>query len=68
MQEFNQEQLDLEILPNEAKKELMEFYQFLLFRYGKRINKVKELKKLFMKPKGKLPYNYKFNREEAHER
>ncbi len=68
MQKFKQTDFDIEMLPSEARKELIDFYQFLLSKYRKEINKVEALKKLFMKPKGKLPYNYKFNREEAHGR
>ena len=60
--------LNIEILPEEARKELMTFYEFLLVKYKKKINKTEALKKLFAGPKGKLPYNYKFNRDEAHER
>ena len=58
---------EIELLPQEARKLLGEFCEFLLLKYENKIDKTKELKKLFMKPKGKLPNNYQFNREEAHE-
>ncbi|MBX6423468.1 hypothetical protein [Thermosulfurimonas sp. F29] len=68
MEKFSEKDFDLGILPEEAKKELIDFYQFLIFKYGKRVNKVEELKKLFTKPKGKLPQDYRFDREEVHAR
>jgi hypothetical protein len=68
MYEVTQKDFDIEMLPCEAKSELMHFYQFLLFKYRKKVDKIDGLKKLFLKPRGQLPCNYKFDREEVHER
>jgi hypothetical protein len=75
MQVRNQKQLDLEILPKEAKKELLDFYEYLLNKYGraKKEKVTMEKRKLqFFESVKKhsfvLPENYRFNREELHER
>ena len=47
---------EIELLPEEGKRLLAEFCEFLVKKYGKeKVNKAEELKKLFAKPKGKLP-------------
>ncbi|ACO04080.1 MAG TPA: DUF2281 domain-containing protein [Persephonella sp.] len=58
--------INIGILPEEARNELLNYYEYLLKKYNK--NKKELLKTLLSDPKGKLPENYKFNREEAHER
>jgi len=66
MQDLNQEQLDIEILPNEAKKELMEFYKMLLKKY-----KIKEkgpLPKGFYQPIKVESYSKIAAREEIYDR
>ena len=68
MQMTNQK-INLEILPEEARKELMDYYDYLINKYTKRLGKsTKKLKKALSKPVGILPENYRFNREEAHDR
>jgi hypothetical protein len=62
--------LDLEVLPEEARKELKNFYNYLLVKYGR---EGKELRKrLFFESVRRhsfvLPEEYKFDREELHER
>jgi hypothetical protein len=63
------EQLDLDILPEEAKKEIKDFYEFLVSKYA---TKKARNKKAFLETvkmySFKLPVDYKFNREELHER
>jgi hypothetical protein len=63
------EQLDLDILPDEAKREIKDFYEFLVRKHVTK--KVKDKKYFFKSVKlhsFKFPENYKFNREELHER
>ena len=59
-------------LPEKAQQELVAFYEFLLFKYQKKIHSQSEkqmiLKSIFQEANGKLPENYTFNREELHER
>ncbi|OAG27040.1 hypothetical protein [Thermodesulfatator autotrophicus] len=66
MEELNQEQLDLEILPNEAKKELLEFYQMPLKKY--KIKKRGLLPKGFYQPIKVKSYSKIAAREEIYER
>ena len=68
-------ELDMDILPDEVKKELLDFCEFLVTKYGKKEVKLKvteKNKKVFFasvkKHSFKLPADYKFNREELHER
>ena len=76
-----QNDINIELLPEEARKLLIEFYEFLLNRYKEKkevlakiedkkrdFNKQKVLKKILSEPVGILPEGYKFDREEAHER
>jgi len=46
------EQLDLEILPDEAKKEINDFYEFLLTKYGIKVRErnKKEIKSIIPSP------------------
>ena len=70
MQSTKQKEIYLDCLPEEARKELMDFYEFLLHKYQhKALEQKKELlKALLQSPTGVLPENYRFNREEAYER
>ncbi|MEW6107764.1 MAG: DUF2281 domain-containing protein [Nitrospirota bacterium] len=68
-------EIDIDILPDEVKKELIDFYEFLLKKYGKKNFKLKSPvkdKRVFFESVKKhainLPKDYKFNREELHER
>jgi len=62
-------EIDLEVLPEEARKELIDFYEYLISKYKRRAKRAeKRLKEILSNPIGVLPDNYKFNREEAHER
>ncbi len=67
--------IDLSSLSEDAKKELESFLEYLVFKYKKktkRKNGKESNKEQFMKFADKhlieLPDNYKFNREELHER
>ena len=61
-------QIDLGILPKEARRELMDFYEFILKKYG--INKEgKDIEKGILADQIKIDTKkWKFNREEIHER
>ncbi len=62
-------EIDMDILPEEVKKELMDFYEYLVNKYTKK--RLKDKKAFFESVKThlfKLPEDYKFNREELHER
>ncbi|RMA93330.1 hypothetical protein [Hydrogenothermus marinus] len=59
--------IDLEKLSEEARKSLIDFYEYLIDKYKKEEKKIK-LIKLFENIEGVLPENYKFNREEIHDR
>jgi len=64
-------EINLKILPEEARKELLDFYEYLVSRYRKnadKLDKENRLKKILSNPVGVLPADYKFDREEAHER
>jgi hypothetical protein len=60
-------------LPDIAKNELIEFYEFLVFKYRQKPKSQLDEKRvilstIFQEADGKLPSEYKFNREEIHER
>jgi len=62
-------EIDMGILPEEVKKELLDFYEYLANKYGKK--KLKDKKTFFESVKlhlFKLPEDYIFDREELHER
>lgn len=68
-------EIDIDILPDEVKKELIDFYEYLLTKYGKKHLELKSPvkgKRVFFESVKKhainLPKEYKFNREELHER
>jgi len=57
MQAVNRKQLDLEILPDEARKQIIDFYEFLLRKYGYKQRKDKsKLPEEFYKPIRKEKY------------
>lgn len=65
--------MDFFKLPDAARRELITFYEFLIFKYQVHQdipthNKRKILTAVFRKADGKLPPDYKFDREEIHER
>jgi len=67
--------IDLNSLTDEAKNELESFYEYLVFKYKKKVkrktigeNKKEKFEKFADKHLINLPENFKFNRDEAHER
>ena len=75
MKFHNQEHFEFEALPKKAREELLDFYEFLLDKYGKmeRKKSMAERKKLCFfesvkKHSFTLPHDYKFDREALHER
>jgi len=65
--------VDVSTLPEAAQRELVTFYEFLVFKYRgqpKHLQSDKQriLRAIFTEADGKLPPNYTFNREEVHER
>ncbi len=72
-------QLDLFRLPETARQELLDFYEFLLKKYSKEATVLsnqplsmaerrKILRAMFQKIQGQLPPDYKLDREALHER
>jgi len=62
------EQLDLDILPDEAKKEIKDFYEFLVKKYKIQTKKeLDEVDRFFNKYNLDLS-SFKFDREKIHER
>ena len=68
-------EMEIDILPDEVKKELLDFYEYLVTKYVKKQMELKSSisnKKTFFesvkKHAVKLPEDYKFNRKELHER
>ncbi len=59
--------IDLEVLPDDAKRELIDFYEYLVRKYGKK-KRVEEFLAFVEKHRIELPKDYKFDREEIHER
>jgi len=68
--------INIDLLPGDARKELMAFYEFLLFKYKKsETNKkqpledqIKHFREFANQHLIDLPVDYKFDREEANER
>ena len=67
--------IDINSLTEEARKELESFYEYLVFKYKKKIkrktdeeNKKEQFFRFVENHSYNLPENYKFNREELHER
>ena len=65
-------EISLEALPEVAKKELYDFYEYLTLKYGKNVSGEIGKKKKYLESVAqhifKLPTGYKFNREEIYER
>jgi hypothetical protein len=68
-------EIDMDIMPEEIKNELLDFYEYLITKYGKKQLELKDNvrdKRVFFesvkKHSVRLPESYKFNREELHER
>ena len=61
---YEYKDINLDILPEEGKKELWEYYQLLIEKY----NKKQKLKNLLVNPEGKISKDFKFNRDEIYER
>ncbi len=67
--------VNFERLPEDARKELMNFYEYLLAKHGKAQGRViasqKRRERFFESVKNhtfNLPRGYRFDREEIHER
>ena len=65
--------LDLVQLPEAAQEELVEFYEFLVYKYQRQttkntVNKQRVLSAIFDEANGTLPTPYVFDREALHER
>ena len=65
--------LDLVQLPEAAQEELVEFYEFLVYKYQRQatkntVNKQQVLSAIFDEANGTLPTPYVFDREALHER
>jgi len=65
--------LDLVQLPEAAQEELVEFYEFLVYKYQRQtpknpVNKQQVLSAIFDEANGTLPIPYVFDREALHER
>jgi hypothetical protein len=68
-------EIDMNILPEEMKKELLDFYEYLITKYGEKQSELKvpiKDKRVFFKSVKrhsiKLPEDYRFDREKLHER
>lgn len=68
-------EIDTNALPEEVKKELLDFYEYLIAKYAKQQVNLKSLarnKKAFFESvkmhSFKLPKDYRFDREALHER
>lgn len=65
--------LDINSLPLQGQKELVGFFDFLKFKFKQNEPTVQEepvlsLEEVFERFKGRLPKDYKFDREEANTR
>jgi len=68
-------EIDMNILPEEIKKELLDFYEYLITKYGEKQSElkvpIKDKQVFFESVKRhsiKLPEDCRFDREELHER
>ena len=64
------DKIDLTLLPEDARRELIDFYEFLLEKYGVRNkrNKLEEIKKILLIDKIQVDTrSWKFSREELYE-
>ncbi len=65
------DKIDLTLLPEDARKELIDFYEFLLEKYGARNKKdsLKDIKKILLIDKIQIDTrSWKFSREELYEK
>jgi len=62
------ERIDLTLLPEDARRELIDFYEFLLMKYKVGKEKHKALPKGFYSPVKVESYSLIARREEVHER
>ncbi len=62
------EKIDLTLLPEEAKRELIDFYNFLLQKYKVKDNKLKVLPKGFYSPVKVASYSIVARRQDIYER
>lgn len=60
--------VDLNILNDQARKEIIDFYEFLIFKYGKITAKPKNNLSNFLAEPIKTNTPYTFNRNELYER
>lgn len=60
--------VDLNILNDQAQKEIIDFYEFLIFKYGKVTTKSKNKLQNFLADPIKINIPYVFNRAELYER
>ena len=60
--------VDLDILNDQAKKEVIDFYEFLIFKYGKVKTKPRNKLQGFLAEPIKTNTQYSFNRSELYER
>ena len=63
------ERIDLSLLPEEARRELIDFYEFLLEKYGtkKRKGNIEDIEETLLINKIQIDTrNWKFNREEVY--
>jgi hypothetical protein len=58
----------LNILNEEAQKEIIDFYEFLIFKYGKTTSKPKNKLHNFLAEPIRTTTPYTFNRSELYER
>ena len=63
-------EIDFSILPEEARRELIDFYEFLLEKYVRRRKNARKetFFSMIKKHSFTLPSTYRFNREELYER
>ena len=62
------EKIDLTLLPKEAQKELIDFYEFLLQKYRLKERKHKTLSRGFYSPVKVVSYSQIAKRDEVYER
>jgi len=60
--------VDLNILNDQARKEIIDFYEFLIFKYGKKDNKSKNKFQNFLADPIQSNNPYTFNRNKLYER
>jgi len=69
MQSTNQKQLDLECLPEEARRQLLDFYEYLLNKYTQQMKTTNDIEKEILADQIQIDTRkWKFKREEIYER